>query len=174
MWQEWQRDDRAYCSSAFFRAKQANASAFWSEQLCNAEMDERNRTCTLNQCSQCFRTCVHPWLQSVVGVARCTYSSVTLGQQYCQYVSDAGQRINAMHGAVRTTGYPPVPERAFAESYKICIDNEDGRVARDGAPPPPPPPSFHPACPQTREGRPTAGVTRAGRLRRAQPSRGRL
>ena len=36
-----------------------------------------------------------------------------------------------MHGAIRTTGYPPVPERAFAESFKICIDNKEGRVARD-------------------------------------------
>jgi len=128
---EWQRDDRAYCSSPFFRSRQANDSAFWSEQLCNAEMDARNRTCMLEQCSQCLYSCVIPWLQAAVGVVRCTFQRDNLGQQYCSYVSDAGQRINAMHGAIRTTGYPAVPERAFAEQFKICVDNKEGRLARD-------------------------------------------
>ena len=55
----------------------------------------------------------------------------TLRSQYCSYVSDAGQRINAMHGARRTDGYPGVPERVFAEQYKVCVENKEGHVARD-------------------------------------------
>ena len=40
--------------------------------------------------------------------------------------------MNAMHGAVRTTGYGPVPERVFAESYEVCVNNKRGRVPREG------------------------------------------
>lgn len=79
--QEFMREDRSYCESSFFRTRQANNTAVFDAQLCRAQMAERNRTCMINQCSQCIYSCVLPWLEASVGISRCTFGRSNIGQQ---------------------------------------------------------------------------------------------
>ena len=102
------------------------------EQVCLREQQERNRTCTLEQCSQCTSQCTYPAVETAVNIVSCTFANDLVGQQYCAHSSDMGQWMRAHHGAVRRDGYPAVPEKLFAESYAICSWNEKGRIARDG------------------------------------------
>ena len=139
--------------SYFFRSRQANLSAYWSAELARAELEDRNRSCHIESCSQCLPSCVLPWFEAAVGVAALHASAAPRsasstarraasrpapprpaeGPPRSQYASDAGQHMNAMHGAVRTTaGHGPVPERVFAESYEVCVNNKRGRVPREG------------------------------------------
>ena len=75
------REDRAYCEYQFFRARQANNTAVFDAQLCRAQVIERNRTCHLAQCSQCIYSCVLPWFETTVAIARCTFGRNNIGQQ---------------------------------------------------------------------------------------------
>ena len=131
--QEWFKPDRRYCAWEFFRAREtSNPEALGDEAACLAEQAERNRTCQLEQCSQCTSQCTYPVVEAAVAAVSCTVQRDGIGQQYCAFVSDMGQWMNAHHGAVRRDGFPPVPEKVFAESYEICTMNRRGRVARDG------------------------------------------
>ena len=131
--QEWYKPDRRYCAWEFFRERETSSpTAKIDEQACLAEQVERNRTCQLEQCSQCTSQCTYPVVEAAVGVVACTFEHDVVGQQYCAHSSDMGQWMRAHHGAIRRDGYPAVPEKLFAESYEICTWNEKGRVARDG------------------------------------------
>ena len=55
------------------------------------------------------------WANITKAVLDCGFGNI-IGQRMCMATSDAGQRTNAMHGAVRKTGYIGVPEKVWAVS----------------------------------------------------------
>lgn len=130
--EEWMRPDRGYCEYEFFRVRQTEGGdGLLGIDTCRREVGERNTSCMLQQCSQCISGCTKPAIQAAVGVVGCTLQNNFVGQAYCGYATDAGQRIRSMHGARREDGYPGVPERIFAEEFQICSWNKKGRIARD-------------------------------------------
>lgn len=130
--EEWLRPDRGYCEYEFFRVRQTDGGdGLLGTDTCRREVGERNTSCVLEQCSQCIAGCTKPAIQAAVGVVACTLQNNFVGQAYCGYATDAGQRIRSMHGARREDGYPGVPERIFAEEFQICSWNKKGRIARD-------------------------------------------
>ena len=129
---EWLRPDRSYCEFEFFRVRETDGGdSSLGVDACRRAVAERNSSCMFEQCSLCNSECTKPAIKAAVGVIGCTVANDFVGQAYCGYATDAGQRIRSMHGARRQDGFPGVPERIFAEEYQICSWNKKGRIARD-------------------------------------------
>ena len=58
----------------------------------------------------------HP--EALAGTVKCTVGSSYNGLIWLREVSDQGQLIKALHGAIRSTGYDAVPERRALHEYR--------------------------------------------------------
>jgi hypothetical protein len=127
---EWARLDRPYCTSELFaRIELDNASV--SEPACRAAMYERISNCKNGRCPQCISPCIYPTARVVANLARCTDPVRHSGFVHYYHTSDAGQLARSMHGAVRKTGYGPVPEKLTSHLYHIAHYNPQGYLQRD-------------------------------------------
>ena len=106
--------DRRYGEFEFFLSREAEEGTP-NAQYSRQQMRERNESCHVNECSTCDQKCTVVWANITKAVLDCGFGNI-IGQRMCMATSDAGQRTNAMHGAVRKTGYIGVPEKVWAVS----------------------------------------------------------
>ena len=128
--EEWKRLDRPYCSNEVFRQLVLDNSSV-TEAECRLSIEERLSHCQVELCPPCQTPCNYPWAKAVADVLKCFRSDKHFGYLHYYMVSDAGQLALSMHGAVRSTGYGPVPEKLSKHLYGIAHNNPSGLLQRD-------------------------------------------
>jgi len=110
---EWARIDRPYCESDFFRELILdNASASIAE--CREDIRERIDKCQNGLCPQCVSQCNFEFARTASALFKCMDMQRHFGFVHYYQVTDSGQLARSLHGAVRKTGYGPVPEKLGA------------------------------------------------------------
>ena len=102
-----------YAEFGVFRTRVAAENTFTAVDT-REQLAYRNFSCFYEQCPQCNQECTKKWLESLISVWRCTIGNDWFGISSCQFQSDAGQRIYAMHGAVR--------EKRLKGNVSVCFD----------------------------------------------------
>lgn len=124
------RLDRPYCESDIFKQLVLdNATATAAE--CRETIAQRLRTCENGICPKCVSPCNYPVARVVGSVLKCLDAKRHAGFVHYYQTSDAGQLARSMHGAIRKTGFGPVPERLASHLYHIGHNNPKGYLQRD-------------------------------------------
>ena len=114
------REDRAFCSSAFFRSRLTGETRTSSE--CLEELFARNRSCYIS-CDRCDSQCTDPSLRAVANTWLCSAGQPVMGIFAASQVSDVGFDITTRHGSDRRRGKPPIPESAWKEQFHTLVAN---------------------------------------------------
>ena len=88
------------------------------ESECRDQLADRIVECNDEFCPPCVARCTSPTLEALAGTVKCTVGSSYNGLIWLREVSDQGQLIKALHGAIRSTGYDAVPERRALHEFK--------------------------------------------------------
>lgn len=89
-----------YAEFEIFRSRIASENTFTAADT-REQLAFRNFTCYYEQCSPCTAQCTMKWIESLINVWKCSFGTEWFSTSSCGFQSDAGQRIYAMHGAVR-------------------------------------------------------------------------
>ena len=117
-------DRRFYCQSEYFKRMMLEQTARATlESECRDQLADRIFECNDEFCPPCVARCTSPTLEALAGTVKVHRGLQLQWAGWLREVSDQGQLIKALHGAIRSTGYDAVPERRALHEFAILLES---------------------------------------------------